>query len=105
MINKNTNEGNFYIHEQLSKIIDEIKSDNFKEKHNFEKNKIKYINWVFFEPTEDSRLIFIKNNNFTETFKASLCEIQFTFNSIFIEKINKKYTYRLTILKEKMIFK
>lgn len=96
-IDHNSMIGNYFIHAELVKIVDAIKSDEFKNKHNFDQ-KIKYYDSLFIQHDE----IYVKSDEINilneTTFRK--CQIQFKFNNILIKKEKNKYTYTLKISKE-----
>ena len=97
-INKNLVEGNIFIFSELSKFVDYIQSDDFKNKYNMDK-KIKYINSIFYKENNNEYIYFCHGDN-VKSVKPTNCVFKLSFYSILIKKEGNEYSYTLRIFQE-----
>ena len=92
---------NILVHEKIEKIINNINSEKFKNKNNFNE-KIKYMDSIYLH-VDNKIYIRIERNDveFPLKFnKGNICNVEFVFNNIKIEKKENGYEYSLNMSRD-----
>ena len=91
---------NIFVHAKMEKIINNINSEKFKNKNNFNK-KIKHTNSIYLH-VDNKKYIRIGRNEIKPPlkFKGNIFNVEFIFKNIKIEKKENEYEYSLNISRD-----